>query len=404
MEPAGSNSPLSSGLSQLSSFTPENYSPIPRLSLPYLQQITNSNCSPDSSCLETPLNANEVAFDNLGDLLPQLHMIKLSAGSFIPSLRCLGSSLHALRYLYAPHCSIGLIEGVGTMAQLQELYIPFNRVSDLSPLSVLEGLTLLDIECNEVSDRAQITHLALCRSLVRLSIEGNPICEELGKAYGREIASLVPNLVTVDGLCSNSLESIQKVSSSRIVSEKLIITKSLSNITLHIPSPPTVAPSFPRRPKTSLGMRPNSPSLVLSSDRASDMLRLISVIPQRPKTASGDFGRSINPGVLSESLDKLPQDMNHENEESASDLTQGLHSSLCGSLTHSLRAKRHKRKTSTTKLDNICEGLEYFTGKDANCSLPQPANLDSVLEDLQKWRLRFESNTNLLSEMNNEIT
>ena len=404
MEPAESNSPLSSCLSQFCSFTPENYSPVPRLSLPYLQQISDSDCYSDSDCLEAPINAEEIAMDNLGDLLPRLHTLKLSAGSVVPSLRCLGSSLHALRYLYAPRCSIGLIEGIGTMTQLQELYLPFNRISDLSPLSVLESLALLDIECNEVRERAQITHLALCRSLVSLFIEGNPICEDLGATFEQEIASLLPNLLTVDGVCSNSLERTHKGPTSRIVSEKLLLTKSISNQTFHIPSPPTVAPSLPRRPKTSLGMRPKTPSLVFSSDRVSDMRRLIPVIPQRPKTASGDFSRSIESRVFPESSDKFPQDMNSDKEGSVSELTQGLKSSLCGSLTHSLRAKRSKKKSSTTKLDNICEGLEDLIGKDTDCFIQQPANLDSVLEDLQKWRLQFDSNTNLLSDMDNDIT
>ena len=403
MEPAESNSPLSSSLSQFSSLTPENYSPTPRLSLPYLQQLAEKDCFSDSNCLEAPLNADEIAIDNLGDLLPRLHLLRLSAGSLVPSLRCLGSSLHDLRYLYAPHCSIEFIEGVGTMAQLQELYLPFNRISDLSPLSVLESLTLLDLECNKVRERAQITHLALCRSLVSLCIEGNPICEKLGSSYEQEINSLLPNLVSLDGVSYNSLQSKHKEDNSKVVSEKLLITNSISNLTLHIPSPPIVAPSLPRRPKTSLGMRSKTPSLVLSADRALDMRRLNCVIPQRPKTASGNFNRSISPGIFSDGSDKYPQDAISDNEQSASNLTQGLQSSLCGSLTHSLRAKRCKNKTST-KLDYICEGIEDSISKDTNSSPQQPNSLDSVLEDLQKWRLRFVSNTSLLSEMDNEIT
>lgn len=58
----------------------------------------------------------------------------------------------------------------------QELYAAFNSVSDLSPVSLLEDLELLDLEENEVEDPAQLWYLGRCVKLRTLSLEGNPVC------------------------------------------------------------------------------------------------------------------------------------------------------------------------------------------------------------------------------------
>ncbi|KAI6651585.1 hypothetical protein LOD99_4836 [Oopsacas minuta] len=390
MEQTESNSPLSSSLSVISSFTPENESPTPRLSLFYLQQITELQCLSDSFCLEVSLNANEIAIDNIGELLPNLSMLKLTIGSIIPSLRCLGSGLHALRYLYAPQCSIELIEGIGTISQLQELYLPFNHISDLSPLSVLENLTIVDIEYNEVMDKSQLTHLALCNSLTTLSMNGNPICEEFGDNFTQELQTLVPSLVRVEGI---DFPCFQNEDNTKIV----------SNPTLHLPSPPTIAPSLVRRPKTSLGTRQKASSFNLTSDRVSDLKRSL-IIPQRPKTASGDFTRSFTPGIFYETMGSYSKEVTFENEEGASYLTQGPQSSLCGSLTQSLRAKKGKKKHSKAKLEYICEGLEADSIAKDNSTAINTEKLDSVLEDLHNWRLRFDINTDLISDIDSEIS
>ncbi len=58
----------------------------------------------------------------------------------------------------------------------QELYVAFNSISDLSPVSLLEDLELLDLEENEVEDLAQLWYLGCCVKLRTLSLEGNPVC------------------------------------------------------------------------------------------------------------------------------------------------------------------------------------------------------------------------------------
>ena len=394
MEHTDGNSPISSSLSLFGSFTPESESPIPRLSLSHLQSISELQSLSDSNYLQVSLNSNEIAIDNLGNLLPGLRMLKLTCGSVIPSLRCLGSSLHALHYLYASHCLIEFIEGVGTMSQLQELYLAFNFISDLSPLSVLENLTILDIECNRVRDQNQITHLALCSSLKNLSIHGNPICEELGNNFQTRILTLIPNLVKIEGVNTPSLHSVEN---DNFICNKLSFTPSIPNQIYHLPSPPTTAPFLTRRPKT--GTRRETPSLNLTSNHFTGLTQSLSFIPQRPKTASGDFTRSFSRMLSSEGEHAYPREMNFEDRESASELTQGLKSSLCGSLTQSLRAKKCKNKSSNPKLGYIREGME----NDCIVSTSNTTEIDSLLEDLQNWRLRFDTNTDLIYDIDDEI-
>ena len=401
MEPTDWQSSLSSSVSLFRSLTPENDSPTPRLSLSYLQQVSETEVGADSSYLEAQLNADEIAVDNLGELLPRLRMLRLTDGSIVSSLRCLGSALHALGYLYANQSSVELIEGVGTMGQLKELYLAFNNISDLSPLSVLENLTLLDIECNQVKEPEQMTHLALCKSLSSVFVDGNPVCEKLGKTYRRKLLSLIPNLKCLNGIDSREFSSSEEANDS-IVREKLLIARSISNLHFQTPSPPATAPSLPRRPRTSIGPRPKTPSNSLCSDRKSDLRISLGALPQRPSTASGYFRPSSG---LSEFLDRDCQEERFENEMSASDLTQGRPSSLCGSLTHSLRSKRWTKQSSKSKLDLVCEGIEIDPAiLDNSTAIPsKPPSMDSVLDDLQKWKLRFNSNTDLITDLEYQV-
>ena len=52
----------------------------------------------------------------------------------------------------------------------------YNSVSDLSQLSMLDQLQVLDMEGNEVEDLVQVHNLAFCSLLHTLSLQGNPVC------------------------------------------------------------------------------------------------------------------------------------------------------------------------------------------------------------------------------------
>lgn len=58
----------------------------------------------------------------------------------------------------------------------QELYIAYNNISDLSQLSLLDHLEVLDLEGNNIEDINQMQYLGLCCKLRSLTVEGNLIC------------------------------------------------------------------------------------------------------------------------------------------------------------------------------------------------------------------------------------
>lgn len=52
----------------------------------------------------------------------------------------------------------------------------YNNISDLSQVSMLECLEVLDLEGNDVDDLVQVQYLGLCSQLRTLTLEGNPVC------------------------------------------------------------------------------------------------------------------------------------------------------------------------------------------------------------------------------------
>ncbi|KAG7265519.1 hypothetical protein CRUP_006663, partial [Coryphaenoides rupestris] len=110
-----------------------------------------------------------------GAYLPRLAELKLN-DSTVASVRDLGSTLAHLRVLWLSRCCLTDLDGIIPFTDLKELYVAYNSVSDLSQLSMLEGLQVLDAEGNDVDDLRQVQHLALCSQLHTLSLEGNPVC------------------------------------------------------------------------------------------------------------------------------------------------------------------------------------------------------------------------------------
>ena len=60
--------------------------------------------------------------------------------------RDLGSSLRVLRVLWLTRCGLLELDGITAMFSLRELYLEYNELEDISPLSMLEDLEILDLE------------------------------------------------------------------------------------------------------------------------------------------------------------------------------------------------------------------------------------------------------------------
>lgn len=82
----------------------------------------------------------EKKVDHLGMLMPRLTELRLERGSTLASFRDLGSSLANLRILWLPACGVRHLDGVGGLLGLEELYLAFNDVEDLTSIALHDHL------------------------------------------------------------------------------------------------------------------------------------------------------------------------------------------------------------------------------------------------------------------------
>lgn len=78
--------------------------------------------------------------DHLGIIVPKLEELRLCCGSTLASFRDLGNSLTGLRVLWASACGVRHLDGVGALTGLEELYLAFNDVADLTSIAMHERL------------------------------------------------------------------------------------------------------------------------------------------------------------------------------------------------------------------------------------------------------------------------
>lgn len=95
--------------------------------------------------LELIVDLTENSLSNLGHKMPSLVQLKLNT-SIVPSIRDLGTSLSKLQILWLSRCDLKDLDGIVAFPNLLELYISFNHIKDISPISNLEKLEVLDLE------------------------------------------------------------------------------------------------------------------------------------------------------------------------------------------------------------------------------------------------------------------
>jgi hypothetical protein len=147
--------------------------------------------------LEALVDTSEESLTALGDLFPNLEKFRLN-NSIIPNVRDIGCSFSRLRFLWLPRCGLTSLNGISTLSQnLQELYVAFNQISDVSDLMGMDKLKILDLEDNKIQDLSNVQFLTCCPALKALTLAGNP-CTFGIRDYAQEIARLVPNLIYLD--------------------------------------------------------------------------------------------------------------------------------------------------------------------------------------------------------------
>ncbi|CAG2227253.1 Leucine-rich repeat-containing protein 56 [Mytilus edulis] len=129
----------------------------------------------DVRSLELKVDTSDTSLGNFGSLLPCLTQLKLS-NSCIPYIRDLGSSLRTIQILWMSRCGLLELDGISSMISLTEVYLSYNEISDISPISMLDNLQILDLEGNNVRRYIPSTVLGMCTQLNRLTLESNPVC------------------------------------------------------------------------------------------------------------------------------------------------------------------------------------------------------------------------------------
>lgn len=77
--------------------------------------------------------------------LPSLAQLRFST-STIPCVRDLGTSLSSVRILWMSRCRLKDLDGLPALHNLQEFYLAFNDVEDISVIAMLSSLDVLDLE------------------------------------------------------------------------------------------------------------------------------------------------------------------------------------------------------------------------------------------------------------------
>ncbi|XP_063692538.1 leucine-rich repeat-containing protein 56-like isoform X5 [Bolinopsis microptera] len=148
--------------------------------------------------LDLIVDTSESSLGSLGNYLPNIRELRLS-GSRISSVRDLGTTLRSLQVLWMSRCGLQDLDGIGSIGTLRELYLSYNEISDVSPLSMVDTLELVDIESNNVDSLDQIEFLCMCPNLSTLNIEGNPVTSLMSPVELRKkICVLLPELRYLD--------------------------------------------------------------------------------------------------------------------------------------------------------------------------------------------------------------
>ncbi len=89
--------------------------------------------------LELSVNTADQSVAQVGELCPNLMQLKLN-NSFLQSIRDLGTAVRNLQVLWLSRCGVSDLDGISVLDGLTELYLSFNTVEDITPLSLHDHL------------------------------------------------------------------------------------------------------------------------------------------------------------------------------------------------------------------------------------------------------------------------
>ncbi|RXN11420.1 leucine-rich repeat-containing 56 isoform X1 [Labeo rohita] len=260
-----------------------------------------------------------------------------------------------------------------------ELYVAFNSISDLSPVSLLEDLELLDLEENEVDDLAQLWYLGRCVKLRTLSLEGNPVSDY---SYRSAVRDLIPQLILLDDVPAEEDEPQCFRTSPE---DWTVLRESIKDASVS---------DGPELTDTDTEERSVSVSRVRPASAPPGDLRISS----RSLSSRPDSARPLTsctgsrPGSNGSDIAVL----NHE----ASDLTNGVGRVLCGNPLQAARAQRQKIKlqncVSQTRLSTRLSSFipEHTYEREESSSRDHR----DVFTELRRWRIEHNKRLSVIEK------
>ncbi|XP_033106142.1 leucine-rich repeat-containing protein 56-like [Anneissia japonica] len=354
-----------------------------------LKALTGVDDLEDIKVLEMRVDTSETSLGNFGSMVPNLKHLKLN-NSMIASVRDLGTSLENLQVLWMARCCLQDLDGISSMACLQELYLAYNEITDISPCSMLENLQLLDLEGNNLDDTVQVEFLALCSNLKTLTLEGNPLCIKPSPDYKKEendtrydyramVKRCIPHLEVLDEDPLSVIPSSFSSNSISLSTDWLIVNEAIkdgvgSNESLEIEDQ---RPGTAMRPGSASFRRPGSAGIRPRTSAG----RPSSSGGQRPGTSAGERPESGGSDI------SAPNDV--------SDLTHG--EVICGNPARKLRGRRKKEACETISLlvefqhiPKLFSHYQHQPEKSYDIEEDEEMTCEEILNELKAWKEQHE--------------
>ena len=260
--------------------------------------------------LDLTVDTTERSLGSLGALLPNLRELRLS-GSLITSVRDLGTTLRCLRVLWMSRCGLQDLDGISSIGPIRELYLSYNEISDISPLSMVDTLELVDIESNNVKTMEQVEFLSMCPNLTALNIEGNPVTCTMNEGEQREkVHALIPQLEYLDdmpvkGGCKELSTTSHKLlgNTGYLNSEMRVVSSSLKESLSEVHNRPNTAGST--RVEYVLSPSP-APTESLAADRGGSGLTQGSAHCGPASKLKSKFTKTVKENLYSEMTERTP--------------------------------------------------------------------------------------------------
>ncbi|XP_028306259.1 leucine-rich repeat-containing protein 56 isoform X2 [Gouania willdenowi] len=347
------------------------------LSVEKLETLCGTQDLSHITSLEICVDTREKTLGNFGVYLPRLAQLKMNNSAII-SVRDLGTSLSHLQVMWMSRCCLQDLDGISIYTSLRELYVAYNRVSDLSQVGLLENLQLLDLEGNDVDDLVQVQYLGLCSQLRILTLDGNPVClrpnttstQVEDYSYRAAVRELIPQLRYLDDV---KVEEDGQSDCSTMGKDWEILQNSIKdcNTTTHAAceeeeSADGARPySTHRRPASSIScFRPLTSH---AGSRLQTRQGLLSPPGSRPGSADSDLAAV---------------------EAETSALTHGAGKILfCGNPVKAMRAKREKLRTAPTRSSLNTQILPIHVPEHTyDLEEPEFTERANVFAELRAWR------------------